>query len=346
MEEKRMKRNGRMIAEWERQSAVQLTWPHDLTDWAEMLQEINATYVEMAKAITEREQLIVVTPHVKDVNGLLKLHLSDRQMQQVAYCECDTNDTWARDHGLITLEDAANEHVLLDFKFNGWGEKFEYAKDNAINATLYRTGLIKGRYENHLDFVLEGGAIESDGRGTVFTTTGCLMAPHRNQPLTRDEIEAQLKKRLFADRVMWIDNGSLMGDDTDGHIDTLVRIAPKDTLLYVGCDDLDDVHYEPLKAMEEELKQWRTAEGDAYRLLKLPLPTAIFRNGERLPATYANYLVVNGAVLCPIYGQAEKDRLALQQIRQAYPDREILPIDCKSIIAQHGSLHCCTMQYY
>lgn len=346
MEEKRMNRNGRMLAEWERQTAVQLTWPHDQTDWAEMLQEINATYVEMAKAITERERLIVVTPHIEEVDGLLKRHLSDCQMQQVAYCRCDTNDTWARDHGLISLEDAANEPVLLDFKFNGWGEKFESAKDNAINATLYQTRLLKGRYENHLDFVLEGGAIESDGQGTVFTTTGCLMAPHRNQPLTRDEIEVQLKQRLRADRVMWIDNGNLVGDDTDGHIDTLVRIAPDDTLLYVGCDDPDDVHYQPLKAMEEELVQWRTAAGSAYRLLKLPLPNPIFRNGERLPATYANFLVVNGAVLCPVYGQAENDRLALQQIQQAYPDREMVPVDCRSIIAQHGSLHCCTMQYY
>lgn len=335
-----------MLAEWERQRAVQLTWPHDQTDWAEMLQEINATYVVMAKAITAKERLIVVTPHVEEVDRLLKQHLSANQMQNVAYCECDTNDTWARDHGMITLGDAEKNHILLDFRFNGWGEKFEYAKDNAINATLYQTGLIEGRYENHLNFVLEGGAIESDGKGTVFTTSGCLMAPHRNQPLTRDEIERQLKQRLRADRVMWIDNGHLVGDDTDGHIDTLVRIAPEDTLLYVGCDDPEDVHYEPLKAMEEELKQWRTVEGDAYRLLKLPLPKAIFRDGERLPATYANYLVVNGAVLCPVYGQKEKDEEALRQIGLAYPEREVVPIDCCSIIAQHGSLHCCTMQYY
>ena len=172
------------------------------------------------------------------------------------------------------------------------------------------------------------------------------MAPHRNQPLTRDEIEQQLKERLCANRVMWIEHGNLIGDDTDGHIDTLVRIAPNDTLLYVGCDDPEDVHYEPLKAMEEELKQWRTAENRAYRLLKLPLPLTIIRNGERLPATYANYLVINGVVLCPVYGQTENDVQALKQIKKAYPEREVVPIDCCSIIAQHGSLHCCTMQYY
>lgn len=341
-----MDRNGRMLAEWEHQTAVQLTWPHEQTDWMEMLQEINVVYVAMAKAITVRERLIVVTPHIEEVRKLLEHQLSVSQMQRVFFCECDTNDTWARDHGMITLEDKENHHVLLDFKFNGWGEKFEAAKDNAINATLYRTGLLEGSYESHLDFVLEGGAIESDGKGTIFTTSGCLMAPHRNQPLTRDEIEQQLKERLCANRVMWIEHGNLIGDDTDGHIDTLVRIAPNDTLLYVGCDDPEDVHYEPLKAMEEELKQWRTAENRAYRLLKLPLPLPIIRNGERLPATYANYLVINGVVLCPVYGQTENDVQALRQIKKAYPEREVVPIDCCSIIAQHGSLHCCTMQYY
>ena len=206
--------------------------------------------------------------------------------------------------------------------------------------------ILTAEMEDNLDFVLEGGAIESDGEGTIFTTSGCLMAPHRNQPLTRDEIEQQLKERLCANRVMWIEHGNLIGDDTDGHIDTLVRIAPNDTLLYVGCDDPEDVHYEPLKAMEEELKQWRTAENRAYRLLKLPLPLPIIRNGERLPATYANYLVINGVVLCPVYGQTENDVQALKQIKKAYPEREVVPIDCCSIIVQHGSLHCCTMQYY
>ncbi len=315
----------RMLAEWEPQSAVQLTWPHEATDWAPILPEITAVYEEMAREIKKREPLIIVDdiPH---------------------------NDTWARDHGFITVEEAS-DLILLDFCFNGWGEKFEAGLDNQINKHLYNQGLLKGIYEPHLDFVLEGGSIESDGKGTVFTTTCCLMAPHRNQPLSQQEIEARLKEYLGAERIVWINHGSLIGDDTDGHIDTLVRICPDDTLLYTGGDD----DHPDLARMEEELKTLKTLDGRPYRLLKLPLPRPIFENekGEmrnekwdRLPATYANYLVINGAVLVPTYNQPDLDREAMQIIGQAFPDREIVGIDCRAVIKQHGSLHCCTMQYY
>jgi len=196
-----------------------------------------------------------------------------------------------------------------------------------------------------LDFVLEGGSIESDGQGTVFTTSCCLLAPHRNQPMTKAEIEARLKRDLCAERVVWIDYGHLVGDDTDGHIDTLVRIAPNDTLLYIGCDDETDEHYEDLKKMEEQLKTFRTMAGKPYNLVKLPMPRPIFDEGERLPATYANYLIMNGAVLVPTYNQPDLDAEAMRLIGEAHEDREVVGIDCRSIIKQHGSLHCCTMQY-
>jgi len=213
----------RMPAEWEPQSAVQLTWPHSDTDWAPMLDEVLLTYREMAREISRRERLIIVAPEGK-APGML-------------HVVCPTNDTWARDHGFITVVDekrnadgsADSETVLLDFRFNGWGEKFEADLDNAINRRLYDVGEVEGRYEPHLDFVLEGGSIESDGRGTVFTTRCCLMAPHRNQPLTQAEIEERLKTYLGAERIVWLNHGSLIGDDTDGHIDTMVRIAPDDT---------------------------------------------------------------------------------------------------------------------
>ena len=307
-----------MMAEWEPQSMVQLTWPHKDTDWAPMLPEITAVYEEMAREIAKREPLLIVTPE-----------------------EFISNDTWARDHGFITVEDHG-ELVLLDFCFNGWGEKFEAALDNAINRHLYEQGLVRGTYEDHLDFVLEGGSIESDGKGTVFTTTCCLMAPHRNQPLTQAQIEDRLKQHLGAERVVWINHGSLIGDDTDGHIDTLVRICPDDTLLYIG----GDADHPDLLAMEEELRTLRTLDGRPYRLLRLPLPRPIHDGDDRLPATYANYLVINGAVLVPTYAQPDLDAEALRTIALAYPDREIVPIDCRPVIRQHGSLHCCTMQYY
>ena len=202
--------------------------------------------------------------------------------------------------------------------------------------------MIKGIYESHLDFVLEGGSIESDGKGTIFTTSCCLMAPHRNQPLTQSEIEQRLKQSLGAERVVWINHGSLIGDDTDGHIDTLVRICPDDTLLYIGSDE----EHPDLLLMEEELKTFRTLEGKPYRLLKLPLPRPIYDGDDRLPATYANYLVINDAVLVPTYNQPDLDQEAMRIIQQAFPDREIVGIDCRAVIKQHGSLHCCTMQYY
>ena len=284
-----------------------------------MLDEITATYEEMAREIRKREELLIVGE--------------------------PSNDTWARDHGFITLVNDQGGVRLLDFCFNGWGEKFPADLDNAINRRLYDEGKISGDYVNCLDFVLEGGSIESDGRGTIFTTSGCLLAPHRNQPMTQAEIEARLKKDLCAERILWIDHGHLTGDDTDGHIDTLVRICPDDTLLYVGCDDSEDEQYEDLRLMEAQLQTFRTLEGKPYRLMRLPMPQPIYENSERLPATYANFLVVNGAVLCPTYDQPEQDAEALRIIGEAFPDREIVGIDCRSVIRQHGSLHCCTMQF-
>ena len=318
-----------MLAEWEPQSAVQLTWPHAQTDWAPMLAEITAVYEEMAREISKRERLIIVDdiPH---------------------------NDTWARDHGFISVEGARGEGrgagvILLDFKFNGWGEKFPAELDNQINRQLYERGLVEGTYESHLDFVLEGGSIESDGKGTIFTTECCLMAPHRNQPLSKEEIDERLRLWLGAERIVWLQHGSLIGDDTDGHIDTLVRICPNDTLLYTGGDD----DHPDLALMEQELQALRTLDGRPYRLLKLPLPRPIYDRGEglevrgeRLPATYANYLVINGAVLVPTYDQPDLDAEAMRTVGEAYPEREIVGIDCRAVIRQHGSLHCCTMQYY
>ncbi len=314
----------RLPAEWEPQSGIQLTWPHAQTDWAPMLDEILATYREMADVIRRYEPVLIVEP--------------------------PTNDTWARDHGFITLVCDNGEPRLLDFQFNGWGQKFPAELDNAINRRLYDEQRVRGQYVSHLDFVLEGGSIESDGRGTAFTTTQCLMAPHRNQPMTQQQIEQRLLDALCADRIVWIDHGQLTGDDTDGHIDTLVRVCPDDTLLYVGCDDTCDEQYQELHLMEEQLLTLRTADARPYRLLKLPMPRAIFEegetgNGERLPATYANFLIINGAVLCPTYAQPDLDAEALRIIGQAFPGRDIIGIDCRSIIRQHGSLHCCTMQY-
>ncbi len=322
----------RLPAEWEPQSGVQLTWPNAHTDWAYMLDDITDTYRQLVAAIERYEPVLTVS--------------ADGGHHSTLNAQCPINDTWARDHGFITLVNDGGESRLLDFKFNGWGEKFAADFDNAINRRLYDCGIVRGEYVSQLDFVLEGGSIESDGRGTVFTTTGCLMAPHRNQPLTREQIDCRLSDALGAERIVWINHGALAGDDTDGHIDTLVRICPDDTLVYIGCDDPADEQYTELHLMEEELRTLRTLDGRPYRLLRLPMPRPIYDEDRlRLPATHANFLVVNGAVLVPTYRQPDIDAQALRTIGMAFPGRDIVGIDCCSIIRQHGSLHCCTMQF-
>ena len=349
-------------AEWEPQDAIMLTWPHANTDWQPYLRQITDTYLQLSEVITRFEHLVVATPIVESTKQMLSERLSAEQMKRVHIYEIDSNDTWARDHGPITMVCRSRNtgymmpYVLLDFKFNGWGEKFEWEKDNAITVNLYYQGAFQNcSYNNHDGFVLEGGSIESDGQGTIFTTSQCLLAPHRNQPFSQEQLEKLLKNFLQAKQVIWLDHGHLIGDDTDGHIDTLVRLAPHDTLLYVGCDDPDDEQYDDLKALEAQLQKLITFEGYPYRLLKLPMPDAIYdegsclstrldSTGERLPATYANFLILNGAVIYPTYNQPEKDEEAKRQIQLAFPDRKIIGIDSLTIIRQHGSIHCLTMQ--
>lgn len=348
-------------AEWEPQSAIMLTWPHGGTDWKPYLRQITNTYLQLADIITRYEDLLVVTPILESTQRMLAEKLSEGQMDRVHLYEMDTNDTWARDHGPISMVSRGrhNSHIipilLLDFKFNGWGEKFAWKKDNAINLQLYYQGAFNTALENHQGFVLEGGSIESDGRGTLFTTSQCLLAPHRNQPLTRENIDSLLRNFFHVRNVVWLDHGNLVGDDTDGHIDTIVRVAPHDTLLYVGCDDAEDDQYEDFQALEKQLQKLFTYEGYPYRLLKLPMPDAIYdegdrlttdRNskGDRLPATYANFLILNGAVIYPTYNQPEKDEEAKRQIQLAFPDRDVIGVDSLTIIRQHGSIHCLTMQ--
>ena len=368
----------RLPAEWEPQDFVLLTWPNETTDWAPYLEEIRQTVAEMVRAIARHEEVMLLSMFKTDVPDEL------REMPNVYVAELPNNDTWARDFGPIVLkstqpaessaggessaddEEEEKDYLWLDFRFNGWGEKFQAAWDNMIPYKLWALyGFFEDAdYEDHQDFVLEGGSIETDGRGTLFTTSQCLLAPHRNQPLTKEQIEEQLKRRLRVGRVVWLDYGNLVGDDTDGHIDTIVRCAPDDTLVYVGCDDSADEQYADFHALEEQLKALRTADGKPYRLLRLPMPDGIYEvegdcvavqevqspsgvqevQGERLPATYANFLVINGAVLVPTYDQPEKDAEALRVVQQAFPDRVMIPIDARTIIRQHGSVHCLTMQ--
>ena len=343
MELQDKKKDMRLPAEWEPQSGIQLTWPHKHTDWAYMLEEVQQCFICIAREIAQREYLFVVTPYPEDVR--CQLECGSVNMERVRLMQCDTNDTWARDHGAIALTGSCGIQ-LLDFTFNGWGLKFAADKDNLITRRACGIGALKGQYVNKLGFVLEGGSIESDGNGTLLTTSECLLSANRNAEMGREEIADYLRKTLNLKQILWVDHGFLLGDDTDSHIDTLARFCPNDTIVYVQCLNKNDEHYEPLKQMELQLQTFRTLANTPYKLLPLPLPEKITdEKGERLPATYANFLVVNGAVLYPTYGQTENDQIAAKVLQQAFPAHEIIGINCRALIKQHGSLHCITMQY-
>lgn len=332
-------------AEWHEQSAVQLTWPHRSTDWRPILKEVTRCFIEMVRAISAIEDVIIVTPEPDRVRLKIREAIPSGSLKQIAFCNAPTNDTWARDHGFITLL-TPDGPQLLDFKFNGWGDKFPAEQDNHICRNLMLQGIFKGEYEDHLDFVLEGGSIESDGQGTILTTSQCLLAPHRNQPLTQADIEKRLLSYLHAERILWLDHGYLAGDDTDSHIDTLARFCPNNTIAYVQCTDTEDEHYTELHLMEEQLQSFRTLGDEPYNLIPLPMaPRRFDEDGQRLPSTYANFLIINKAVLMPSYGDYELDRQAHSQLAKAFPKHEIVEIDSQTLILQHGSLHCSAMQF-
>ncbi|MFN0216989.1 MAG: agmatine/peptidylarginine deiminase [Saprospiraceae bacterium] len=333
------KTNRRLPAEWELQSAVQLTFPHKGTDWAEVLDLVLPCFVKIAECISRFQTALIVCNDVLETQRLL----TGGKPENFIYAEVASNDTWARDHGGITVFENGKP-IILDFAFNGWGLKFPADQDNLITGRLYNKGVFDAALQQG-GIVLEGGAIESDGLGTLLTTTECLCSPNRNPHLSKEEIERQLINSFGLKRVLWLNHGYLAGDDTDSHIDTLARFCAHDTIAYVKCSDSSDEHFVALQKMEAELKQFKTLDGKPYKLVPLPWPDACFdAQGERLPATYANFLIINSAVLVPTYG-VPQDTKALEIIENTFPEHEIIGIDCRPLILQHGSLHCVTMQY-
>jgi agmatine/peptidylarginine deiminase len=332
----------RFPAEWEPQSGVQLTWPHEDTDWKELLGEVIPCFAAIAKEIAQREGLLIVC---RDADTARRQLGEDVNLANVRFCALETNDTWARDHAPLSVFEG-EAPCVCDFSFNGWGMKFPANFDNQITRELVRQNAFRPEvsYRNMLSCVLEGGSLESDGKGTILTTEACLLSPNRNDALSKDDLDAFYRRIFGAERILWLRSGYLAGDDTDSHVDTLARFCSEDVIAYVACDDAADEHYGALKRMEEELRAFRTLSGNPYALLPLPMADIVIADGHRLPATYANFLIVNGAVLLPTYG-SPKDEVARAQLQKAFPGREIVGIDCSSLIKQHGSLHCVTMQY-
>jgi len=332
--------NLRLPAEWEPVSAVMLAWPHEATDWSYMLDEVRECYAGLIAELSRHVHVILVGPSVPDARWL-----SNADAGNITFAEISTNDTWTRDYGPLTLV-GPEGLVHVDYKFNGWGLKFAADRDNIVTSVLCREGILPGVRLNRLSFVLEGGSIESDGRGMAMVTTDCLLSPNRNGGMTKAQIERQLMDDLHLRSVVWLKNGTLEGDDTDGHIDTLVRLAPGDIIFHTTCDAPSDSHYACLEALTDELKNLRTTAGNPYRLVPLPIPPAIYdpEDGSRLPATYANFLFVNGVVFMPVYACPDSDSLAVKAVREALPDYKVVTVDCSALIRQHGSLHCATMQ--
>ncbi len=328
-------------AEWAPQSSVMLTWPRADGDFGKHFAEVERCFIEIAAAIS-RFQRVHINYGLAPEPLRTRLGTAGAALEKIRIVEVASDDVWARDHGPITvLRDG--KFVHLDFTFNGWGGKFSAERDNQITRTLAKLKALDAPVET-MDFVLEGGGIESDGLGTLLTTERCLLAPTRNPQFTQQQIEAKLKNWFGLQRVLWLKHGDLLGDDTDGHIDTIARFCDASTIAYQACTDSNDPHHAMLRDMESELKTFRQLNGKPYQLVPLPLPGAIHDDsGRRLPAGYANFLILNGAVLVPIYKDAN-DAEALSLLRGCFPNREVIGIDCRPLIQQYGSLHCVTMQ--
>ncbi len=331
----------RLPAEWEKQDCIQLTWPHKDTDFSNVYDRAIACFVSIAREISKRQKLLIVCERkciaVQELGAVLN--------DNISLVEVGTNDVWARDHGAITIfED--NQPILCDFTFNGWGKKFPAEKDDKITKEIYKSGFFKkAGYKDCSNFVLEGGSIETDGQGVLLTTESCLLSKFRNPTMSKSEIESYLKNEFNLRKILWLSHGELAGDDTDGHIDTLARFVDKQTIVYVNCNDANDVHYYNLQEMKRELEEFKSIGGTSYNLIPLPMATPIFdEEGKRIPATYANFLIMNDAILLPIYN-CSTDCEAIRVMQSIFLHKEIVPIDCSVLILQHGSLHCVTMQY-
>ena len=334
----------RIPAEWEKQGFVQLTWPHEDTAWYALPQVLDC-YVAVAKAITKHEPLLIVCRDKAEC-------LSDMAARNwypgtnVRFIESPLNDTWARDHGAISVWGDNGEKCIEDFVFNGWGLKFGADLDNQITRHIFQAGAFQAdvRYIDMRPFVLEGGSIDTDGAGTLMATSECLCSLNRNEYLSREQIEEKLKKAFGLQRILWLDHGGIAGDDTDSHVDILARFCSPDTIAYTACDNPDDENYASLKAMEEQLHTFRTLDGQPYKFIPLPLPEPLYLDDYRLPASYANFLIVNGAVLMP-GADSPLDAKAAGQLQKAFPDRTVEIIDCRALLSGHGGLHCITMNY-
>ena len=313
-----------------------MVFPHQNSDWADDLKSAESVFLRIASSICFKQKLILVCDDRERVKEMFCYH------DKISFVELDTNDTWIRDFGPITIYENG-ERKLIDFRFNGWGGKFDAALDDKVTNHLHKNWHFGISPLLHEEMVLEGGSIESDGQGTLLTTARCLLNPNRNPNMTKEQIEEKLTDLFGLKRILWLHHGELIGDDTDAHIDTLARFIDPETIAYVTCINPDDPHYDELQKMKMELESFRTLQGKPYRLIPLPLPAPKVKNGQRLPATYANFLIANHVVLLPTY-EDPLDKEMVSRFKELFPNREIIPIKATRLIEEGGSIHCSTMQ--
>lgn len=333
----------RLIAEWEPQDAILVAWPHRFSDWAPILQEAEHCFANIITAITPFVPVVLL--HHGDKQ--LAHFFSAEVLKRIRFIQVPFNDTWVRDYAFLSFE-REHQKAVADFNFNGWGLKYAAALDNQVNRYLFESKKIFASttfFDNKKSFTLEGGGIESNGHGIVLLNRYWLDQPNRNDGLSIEDREKKIGEMLGARKVITVDIPSLVGDDTDGHIDTIARFIGEKSIAYVAPSDPASPNYPKLRKLEIELQRLQDEKGAYFRLVPLPdVGSYTDEGGELLPATYANFLFAGDALIVPTYQRKSLDNDALATLREALPSRVVVGVNATTLVKWHGSIHCSTMQ--
>ena len=331
-----------MPAEWEPHEATWISWPQpDCNSFPGSYDRVIPTFVKMAEALAESEIVRINVSGAEQEKTVRKL-LRSSPPERVEYFHIPTDEPWCRDHGPIFVKrDKSPQLAVLNFGFNAWGYKLSpFDEDNAVPPAVAKAlGLPIFNFEH---FILEGGSIDTNGQGTLLTTESCLLNPNRNPTLDRTAIEKKLRDKLGVKKILWLGDG-IEGDDTDGHVDDITRFIGPSTVITAVEEDEHDPNFEPLQRNLDRLHTMRLADGEPLHVLTLPMPTRIMRDGQRLPASYANFYIANSVVLLPVFNE-HNDSWAVSALHEAFPNRRIVPIDCRELIWGLGAFHCLTQQ--
>jgi agmatine deiminase len=324
-----------MPPEWHPHAATWTAWPADDELWLGELEPVRRDFTAFIRTIAEHEPVeLLVRDADAEADATARLSGANVRLHRVPY-----DDVWVRDSGPIFIARQGRLR-LVNWEFNGWGQKYNAAIDNDVPHQVAR---ILGTKAVSAGVVMEGGSIEVNGSGSVLTTKQCLLSPMRNPALSEAEIEALLAAYLGTPHVLWLDQG-LEGDHTDGHIDTITRFIDQQTIVTVSCEDRDDANFETTMTNLQRLRSFTDTDGHPFRIVELPLPAARREfAGQRLPLTYANFYIVNGAVLVPIYDDPN-DARALDTLRPLFPGRHVIGLKARHLITGGGAFHCVTQQ--